>query len=508
MKYCEKCGQRLFENDLRCRGCGHDFSSEYLEGLVAKLQEGEEEAFSELYKSTYSWVIKMISARVDRSEIEDCAQQVYITLYNNISMYDPEERKFKAWFSRLIKNKCVDYIRNYNKGINPLIDYVDEEIIVYDYTSVEDTIAKKDVADIVKKVLLELNEKQRKCIMLYYLEGKKYSEIASILNIPENSVKTNIHKGKKKTEKKLIELQKSGYVLFNVTPLAFFVPLLVKCDFTYIVTGNSIIKGIISGTALSEAAVAALNAQIQVENAAGVSFVTANANGLAGNIGARIPGLLFIKTMLITNLILLAGFGSVFSVINYINKKYDEKSVSEKYLEILENAEKEYGVGDVTELENYSVYKSKWNKSMITYKGVFFSELKDYDLDGNLEMLFMYRDNDENINIHIVGCEEDEIYEDDLILDYDYYEMNLIALGNNNEGIRYICVDWCGSDDPGYRYRLKDKELKTDYSGKVENSSLVAIEMTGYISIEKEYMLMLDNVSKTKEQLRNNYEKD
>lgn len=55
-----------------------------------------------------------------------------------------------------------------------------------------------------------LPEKQRSCIQLRDFEGKSYKEIASIMQISEDQVKVNIHRGRQTLRDKFQEIDNYG----------------------------------------------------------------------------------------------------------------------------------------------------------------------------------------------------------------------------------------------------------------------------------------------------------
>jgi RNA polymerase sigma-70 factor (ECF subfamily) len=73
------------------------------------------------------------------------------------------------------------------------------------------------LSDILQKALLELSEEQREVVIMKEYEGLKFREIAEILNISENTVKSRMYYGldglKKILEKKNINKNTIGYEL-------------------------------------------------------------------------------------------------------------------------------------------------------------------------------------------------------------------------------------------------------------------------------------------------------
>ena len=77
------------------------------------------------------------------------------------------------------------------------------------YTPSEKTIQQNRV-DIVRKLVDSLPEKQRSCIQLRDFEGKTYKEIAQALQISEDQVRVNIHRGRQTLREKFQEIDNYG----------------------------------------------------------------------------------------------------------------------------------------------------------------------------------------------------------------------------------------------------------------------------------------------------------
>ena len=69
---------------------------------------------------------------------------------------------------------------------------------------------QKDRIQLVKQMVNALPEKQRSCMQLRDIEGKPYKEIAEVLGITEQQVKTNIFRARQTIKQKYIETERYG----------------------------------------------------------------------------------------------------------------------------------------------------------------------------------------------------------------------------------------------------------------------------------------------------------
>ena len=116
------------------------------------------------------------------ADSEDCFQNVFIKLYTKSPEFS-EEDHIKAWLIRVAVNECKNYIRDNRRTIS--LEAVKNEAV----SLPEDTLD-------ISWALLKTPQKYRDVLYLHYCEKYKINEIAQILNIKENSVKTLLKKGR------------------------------------------------------------------------------------------------------------------------------------------------------------------------------------------------------------------------------------------------------------------------------------------------------------------------
>lgn len=120
-------------------------------------------------------------------DAKDCFQDVFIKYYHCFDEFESDEH-LKAWFIRVTMNTCKDYRRKYYKKT---ID-IDEVVINYQ---------KEEM--VLLPILLTLPQKYKNILYLHYYEGYKINEIAHILHINENTVKSRLKRGRQLLKKQL-----------------------------------------------------------------------------------------------------------------------------------------------------------------------------------------------------------------------------------------------------------------------------------------------------------------
>lgn len=124
----------------------------------------------------------------DSDDSQDIVQEAFIAAYENLKEFKGES-KFSTWLYRIVTNKALVF-KNKQKLFNEIDEYgqLDSE---YD----EDINTQNEI--LVKKALLDLNDKERFIIELFYYQEQSIKEIALIVLASEANVKVLLHRARK-----------------------------------------------------------------------------------------------------------------------------------------------------------------------------------------------------------------------------------------------------------------------------------------------------------------------
>lgn len=196
-----------------------------LKKAIEKYIEGKDAAFTDIYNESYKYVYVCVNNVVSGNDnkediIQDIMQDTYVEISKHIKSLENVD-KFFPWAGTIATRKCYEYIKK--SGKYTLLDE-DEN---FDNLSDDDNIIPEEIMQNKEKQRLlreiiqnELTEMQRLCIVGYFYNEMKQSEIAKELGIPENSVKSHLLRGKAKIKEAVIELdEKKGTRLYSVSPV-------------------------------------------------------------------------------------------------------------------------------------------------------------------------------------------------------------------------------------------------------------------------------------------------
>jgi RNA polymerase sigma factor (sigma-70 family) len=133
----------------------------------------------------------------NEEEAKDCVQQIFLKSITELGKY--KVNFFKSWLYMVAKNHCLMRLRD--KQVNVDIDKV---YVTAEETVKQDHIDKENVLSVMETCLNDLNEEQKVCVTLFYLQKKSYQEIAGITGFSTSQVKSHIQNGKRNL-KNLVE---------------------------------------------------------------------------------------------------------------------------------------------------------------------------------------------------------------------------------------------------------------------------------------------------------------
>ncbi len=178
--------------------------------LLESFKKGSQQAFERLvskYKVMVFNTIYSIGGNIN--EADDIAQDVFIKVYCSAASFKYKSL-FSTWLYRITVNKCIDELRKKkNKSISLESELNHEEslklkdVLQSYHDNVEEEIARKEMQDIIHKVLNSLPEKYRLILTLKEIEKLSYKEIAQIMNISINKVKIWLFRSRGELKEKL-----------------------------------------------------------------------------------------------------------------------------------------------------------------------------------------------------------------------------------------------------------------------------------------------------------------
>jgi RNA polymerase sigma-70 factor (ECF subfamily) len=158
--------------------------------------------FNRYKKRIYNYALKVLN---DKMRADDIVQDVFLKLFGNLnSIHNKESVQF--WLFKTARNEMMGFLRNTKnkKFITESVDIEDFEI--ENKTSLADEIENRELNKLILSELENMNEDFSEVFILKEYSGLSYKEIASLLDIDEDLVKSRLYKARQKLINKISKL--------------------------------------------------------------------------------------------------------------------------------------------------------------------------------------------------------------------------------------------------------------------------------------------------------------
>lgn len=170
-------------------------SPEDAERLIARIAEGDRDAFGRFYDAFAGTALSVIRRILrDPAPAEDVLQEVFWQVWKEAPRYDPRRGSPAAWVLMRAKARAIDRLRAIRRREQTFVMPVNEAVAQQD-DSVPSPASAAESRGFAEQALARLPEAQRRVIELAFLEGLTQTEIAAKLNEPLGTVKTRARLG-------------------------------------------------------------------------------------------------------------------------------------------------------------------------------------------------------------------------------------------------------------------------------------------------------------------------
>lgn len=174
--------------------------------LMREIKAGSALAFEELMARNQAKVHSLLAHFTgDATLAEDLTQEVFLKVYRARETYEPSA-KFSTWLYRIVHNLALNALRTRRRHPELLFGAAagkpSAEANRSGVVAMEETIAaksaltptrrldKKEAQDVVRKAIETLGERQREALLLNRFEGMNYQQIAEVMALTPQAVKS------------------------------------------------------------------------------------------------------------------------------------------------------------------------------------------------------------------------------------------------------------------------------------------------------------------------------
>lgn len=168
----------------------------------------------------------------DEDAVLDIVQDTYIKAFAHLESFQGDT-KFLPWVRQIAANTARDWLKKKRPMLFAELNPGDEqdtpvEELFPDERSEnlpDQLIDQEETKRLIREIIEDLPEDQRAAIGMFYYEEMSVKEIADAMGVSESAVKSRLMYGRKKIEKKVLELEKQGTKLYSLSPIPFLLLL-------------------------------------------------------------------------------------------------------------------------------------------------------------------------------------------------------------------------------------------------------------------------------------------
>ena len=199
---------------------------ERIDVLVRRAQNGDLQAMEQLLEAAHTPVSYQCRKMMSRPEdAQDLTQEILLAVYQNIGKLE-EPKAFWSWLNRITATRCMNALTRTHVDLqfaedeegHSILDDLEET----DEQSIPDkAIDNAETARMIDEIVSNLPEAQRLSTLMYYYDEMSIKEIAQIMGVSENTVKSRLKLARKAIEEKVLDYEKQGVKLYSVSVLPF-----------------------------------------------------------------------------------------------------------------------------------------------------------------------------------------------------------------------------------------------------------------------------------------------
>jgi len=166
--------------------------------LLAQARTGSESAFAALVREHQAMVFGLAYHFLQtRAQAEELAQDVFLALHQNLPRVE-SARHLVFWLRRVTSNRCIDSVRSSQRRRELPITELHEP-------SVTQRFNDPLLGELLRTLVGELTPDARLVVTLRFQEDLDLSEIAAIIDMPVNTVKSHLRRSMDALRRKLAD---------------------------------------------------------------------------------------------------------------------------------------------------------------------------------------------------------------------------------------------------------------------------------------------------------------
>jgi RNA polymerase sigma factor (sigma-70 family) len=201
--------------------------------IIQKSKDGDMEAMEKLLLHAHTSVSyqcrKMLK---NEQDAEDMTQEILVTVYQKLDSLK-EPAAFNPWLKKITATRCINVLTRTHVELqfaedeegNSILNTIEE----MDEKKIPDKwLDNKETTRMIEEIVNGLPDVQRLCTLMFYYSEMSVKEIAYVLKVSENTIKSRLNYARKAIKERVLDYEKKGVKLYGLSPLPFLFYFLHK----------------------------------------------------------------------------------------------------------------------------------------------------------------------------------------------------------------------------------------------------------------------------------------
>ncbi|MGN6795497.1 MAG: RNA polymerase sigma factor [Streptosporangiaceae bacterium] len=159
--------------------------------LIARVAHGDDAALRELFRRNAPWLATRLRAVLPAADVEDVLQETFIGVWRGAKRYRPEGAG--AWLWGIARRQAALHIRRRGPAF---VEFPAATPVAAAGDPAEIALARADLAAALA-ALGPAGSPERDAWQLLYLEDRPVAEVATLMGVPEGTVKSRAHRARR-----------------------------------------------------------------------------------------------------------------------------------------------------------------------------------------------------------------------------------------------------------------------------------------------------------------------
>ena len=159
--------------------------------------------FAEIVRQHQDLVFRTLTRMLGRTDdVADLAQEVFLRLHRALPHFG-HRAKMSTYLYRIVINVDQDERKRRQRPDRRFVSLSDpdrawEDRLAHSAPPVDAVLEERELRARIDAALADLPPAERAALVLFHQEGRSYEEIAAVLDLPVNTVRTHLHRGRRR----------------------------------------------------------------------------------------------------------------------------------------------------------------------------------------------------------------------------------------------------------------------------------------------------------------------